>query len=225
MSTTNSSPPVRIMLRPIGSGLPLGFFGLAVASFVYSGLQLGWVPTSQTTMVAAISLVIAVPLLTVAAITAFAARDGASGSSMGLQAGAWGALGVAQLLSVPGTTSEALGLLLLAAGGLLLVSALGSGMGKLVFGLAVATLGARFLLSGLYEVTESSGLQTAAGIVGLVVTGLAAYAALALELQDARGGRMLLPVLRLGRGRAAVESSLTEQVTEIATEPGVRQEL
>jgi succinate-acetate transporter protein len=225
MSSIDSSPPVRVVLRPIGSAVPLGFFGLAVASFVYAGLQLGWAPASEGTLVGAIVLAVAVPLQAVAAVMAFAARDGATGTSMGLQAGAWAAVGVAQILTAPGLTPESFGLLLLAAGGLLVVSALGSGMGKLVVGLAVATLGARFLLSGLYEVSGSSSLKTAAGIVGLVVTGLAAYAALALEVEDARGGRALLPALRVGRGRAATDGSFAEQVREIAREPGVRQEL
>src|SRR3954470_652977 len=166
MSSFDSSPPVRIVLRPLGSAAPLGFFGLAVASFVYAGLQLGWAPGAEGTLVGAIVLVVAVPLQAVAAIVSFAARDGATGTSMGLQAGAWAAIGVAQILSAPGLTPESFGLLLLAAGGLLVLSAVGSGMGKLVVGLAVATLGARFVLSGLYEVTGSTSWQTAAGIVG-----------------------------------------------------------
>jgi succinate-acetate transporter protein len=224
MSSVHSSPPVRIVLRPIGSGAPLGFFGLAVASFVYAGLQLGAIATSESTLVGAIVLVVAVPLQAVAALTAFAARDGATGTSMGLQAGVWAAVGLDQLLSAPGTTSGAFGWLLFAAAGALLLSAFGSGMGKLMVGLTVAILGVRFLLSGIYEVTGAGGVQEAAGIVGLVVSGMAAYVALALQLQDARGGRPVLPAGRVGRGAAAINGA-ADQVAELVREPGVRQEL
>ena len=35
------------MLRPIGHPLPLGFLGLAAATTVVSGLQLGWYPPTE----------------------------------------------------------------------------------------------------------------------------------------------------------------------------------
>jgi hypothetical protein len=41
------STPVRIVLRPIGSPLTIGMSGLAIASLVESGMDLGWVPKSQ----------------------------------------------------------------------------------------------------------------------------------------------------------------------------------
>jgi succinate-acetate transporter protein len=224
MSSTDSLSPVRVMLRPIGSAVPLGFSGLAVASLVLAGLQLSWMPVTQGTIVGAIIFATAVPLQAVAAINAFAARDGATGTSMGVQSATWAGTAIVLMLSAPGTTSDAFGLMLLAAGGLLLLSALGSGMGKVVVGLVVATVGARFVVSGIYELTASTGVERAAGIVGLVVTGLAAYTALALEMQDAKG-RPVLPMLRRARGREAVEGVLREQVDAVATEPGVRQEL
>jgi len=36
-----------ISLRPIGAPTPIGLFGLAAATFVLSGLQLGWVDQNQ----------------------------------------------------------------------------------------------------------------------------------------------------------------------------------
>jgi hypothetical protein len=37
------STPVRIVLRPIGLPLAIGMSGLAIASLVESGMDLGWV--------------------------------------------------------------------------------------------------------------------------------------------------------------------------------------
>jgi hypothetical protein len=38
----------RIVLRPVGNPLPLGFLALAVATLGFRALQLGWVPPSRT---------------------------------------------------------------------------------------------------------------------------------------------------------------------------------
>ena len=37
----------RVILRPVGNPLPLGFLALAAATLLVSGLQLGWVDSSQ----------------------------------------------------------------------------------------------------------------------------------------------------------------------------------
>ena len=52
----------------------------------------------------------------------------------------------------------------------------------------------------------------------------ARYAALASELEDAQG-RTALPMGRPGKGKVAVGGGLVEQVKEIATVPGVKQQL
>jgi hypothetical protein len=38
----------RVVLTPIATPLPLTFVGLMVASLILSGLELGWVPSSET---------------------------------------------------------------------------------------------------------------------------------------------------------------------------------
>jgi len=60
--------------------------------------------------------------------------------------------------------------------------------------------------------------------VWLALFALALYAALAAELEDAQK-RAVLPLGRRGRGAAAVEGSLVDQAKEVASEPGVRQQL
>src|SRR6266513_651231 len=53
---------VTISLRPIGGPTAIGFFGLAAATFVVSGLQLGWVGLAEVKKVAL--LVVGLVLLT-----------------------------------------------------------------------------------------------------------------------------------------------------------------
>ncbi|OPG11457.1 hypothetical protein [Microbispora sp. GKU 823] len=37
---------VRVVLRPMGSPLPLGFLGLALAMTAFAAMELGWVPAA-----------------------------------------------------------------------------------------------------------------------------------------------------------------------------------
>jgi hypothetical protein len=53
---------------------------------VLSGLDLGWVPTSQARQVGIIILATAVPLQGIASLLAFPARDGAAGGTLGVLA-------------------------------------------------------------------------------------------------------------------------------------------
>ena len=59
---------------------------------------------------------------------------------------------------------------------------------------------------------------------GFVLGGLALYGALALELEGATH-REILPVLRWGKGRAAVGAPLGAQLDQVEHEPGVRKVL
>lgn len=103
----------RIVLRPIGSPLPLGFLALGAASITLSGSQLGWVPVTDGRQVALIFLVFVAPLQALSSVFGFLARDSVGGTGMGLLAGAWLATGIILLSSSAGSTSRALGLLLL----------------------------------------------------------------------------------------------------------------
>jgi succinate-acetate transporter protein len=214
----------QVVLRPLGSALPLGFAGLAVASLVLSGLELGWMPLSESTHAGILLLVSGGALQAVTAVLAFLARDGAAGSALGLLSSTWSGIAIVHLTSAPGSTSKSLGLLLLAAGGLLLLGAAPVGMGKGVPALVIGLVGLRYLLSGIYELSANHTWQDVAGIVGLVVTGAAAYAVWALQLEDARD-RPLLPLGRRGRGRESVTGSLDDQLRGLEHEPGVRQQL
>ena len=64
----------------------------------------------------------------------------------------------------------------------------------------MATAAVRFALTGVAELTGSVAWRHGAGIVGVILAGLAFYAAAALALEAATG-RAVLPVLRRRRGR------------------------
>ncbi len=214
----------RIVLRPIASPMPLGFLALAGASLVLSGLQLGWLTPQDSRYVALALIAFAVPLELLASVFGFLARDAVAATGMAVLAAGWLAIALVKFAAPPGTTNRALGLLLLFAGAALVVPALGATLGKLVPALVLFTAAARFLLTGGYQLSAVPGLQTASGVVGLVVVVIGYYAALGLELEEVRG-RPTLPLLRVGAGRVAMRGSLAEQVSGLEHEPGVREQL
>src|SRR3954451_2093414 len=84
----------RIVLRPIGSPLPLGLLALACAGLLLSLEQLGTFTTATDLRTIAIVLLgFSVPLMLIASIFSFLARDTVAGSALGLFAGAWLASG------------------------------------------------------------------------------------------------------------------------------------
>lgn len=215
--------PATVTLRPIGNPLPLGFLALAAGTLLVSGLQLSWLEPSEGHKVALMLLAFVFPLQLLTSIFGFLARDAVAGVGMGILAGTWASVGVVKLTSEAGTTSEALGLLLLVAGAAMLVPAAGGAVGKLVPALVLATAGLRFALTGGYEL-GSDGFQDVAGVVGVVLAGLAFYAALAMMLEDVQR-REVLPLLRRGAGRQATHGGVASQLDLIHREAGVREQL
>jgi succinate-acetate transporter protein len=215
---------VRVVLRPVGSPLALGFVALAAATFVVSGLQLGWVEPTEGPNVALMLIAFVVPLQLLASVLGFLARDSLAGTAMGILAGTWAAVGLVLLTSPPGSTSDALGLFLLVAGTAMFLPATAAAASKLVPAMVLATTALRFLVTGVYQLTASSTWKTAAGLVGLLLAVVAMYAAWAFELEDATK-KTVLPTLRRGKGAEALQRGLLDQVSEVDHEAGVRQQL
>lgn len=214
----------RIVLRPIASPLPLGFFGLSAATFVFAGLQLGWVEAAEGHKVALVILAFTVPLQFVASIFGFLARDPTAATGMALLSGTWLAIALVTLSSTPGSTSDALGLFLLVAAVAIIAPALAAATGKWVPAAVLATASLRFFLGGLHQLTGNEVWENAAGVIGLGLAALAVYAAYAAELEDAFG-RQILPLGRRGKGVEAIQQPLSVQLADIAHKPGVRKQL
>jgi succinate-acetate transporter protein len=219
-----SVPQTVVTLRPIAGPLALGFFGLAAATFVASGLQLGWVAPTQGKQVAICILAFTVPLQFTASLCGFHARDGVAATGMGLLSGIWAAVGVVTLIGEPGSTSNALGLFLLVAGFALWAPALSATAAKVVPAIVLATAGLRLMLTGIYQLSASRFWEHAAGVVGLALAVFAIYAAYAAETEDVLK-RSLLPLGRRGRGASAMTGTYAAQIATLPHEPGVRQQL
>ncbi len=214
----------RIVLRPIGNPLPLGFLALAGGTLVVSGLQLGWLQQEEGQQVALILLAFVFPLQLLSSIFGFLARDVVAGTGMGVLAGTWLSIALIQLTAQPGSTSDPLGLFLLLAAVAMLVPAAASATGKLIPALVLTTTAVRFATTGLYEITASPTWQDVAGIVGLLLCAAAVYAALAMALEDAKR-KTVLPLGRRGFGAESVGGNLGEQLQRIEREAGVREQL
>lgn len=223
-SRSSTGPTATVFLRPLATPLPLGFVGLTVATFVLSGLQLGWIPAGESHQVALVLVAFAFPAQLVASVLGFLCRDAAAATGVGVLGGTWLTVGLILLISTPGHTSDTAGLLLFGAGLVLLIPAAASASDKAVATAVLATASLRFFVTGAYEYSGDDGWKTAAGVMGLLLAVVAFYAALALELEGQRH-RTVLPTFRSGQGRTATQGTGAEQVEGVAHEPGVRREL
>jgi succinate-acetate transporter protein len=215
------SLPAQIVLRPVGHPLPLGFLALGVGTLALSALQLGWVAPTEGRVVALTALAFTAPLQLLASVLGFQARDTVAGSGMGVLSGAWAVLGLVLLTSPPGSTSGALGVVLLGVGAALAVPAV-SATGKVVAAVVLGTASTRFAVTGVAQLTGSARWQDAAGVIGLLLALLAMYAATAFALEDVHQ-RAVLPLVRRGRGRT--DQTARECAADLATAPGVRTQL
>jgi uncharacterized protein len=96
--------------------------------------------------------------------------------------------------------------------------------GKAAAGGIILAASARFLLSGLYELTGSTAVERAAGIVGLVFVAVAAYVGFATLIEDS-ARRSVLPIGRRGPARAAFTGGVDDQLDQLEHEAGIRQQL
>lgn len=220
----DAAADVRVVLRPIGTPLPLGFLALSAGCLVLSGLALGWVPVLQQHQVALVLIAFVFPLQLVAAVFGFLGRDAVVGSGVGVLAGSWLSIGVLLYASPAGATDATLGLFLFVAAAALVPAIAVAGSSKLLPAIVMSATAIRFTLTGIYERTGSTLWEHLSGWEGLAVTVLALYAATALDLESARL-RTVLPVLRMGSGRRALGAPLADQIAYIQHEAGVRREL
>lgn len=224
--TTSADGHTRVFLRPIGTPLGLGFFGVGVQSVMVSALEFEWITPTEKTIVVITGLAFAFPLQFLSAILAFLARDAVAGAGLGVFSGTWAVTSLSLLTSPPGATSDGLGIFLILAAILLTcVTAAGTfGARKLIVSVVLGVGAARVLVTGLYEINGGSALEAAAAILGLALGASAVYAALALLVEDA-SRKTVLPTLRSGKARDAVADGFGAQIAKVENEAGVREQL
>jgi uncharacterized protein len=225
MATDGRRPEehTRIFLRPIGSGLPLGFFAFALGMLLLGCFAIGWVPAGEQKDVGMLLMSFVFPLELVATIVAFLARDTLGATTLGLFTTSWLALGWADLEAVPGSTSVALGVYLFGFAAVVFLLALLSTLAKPFFTLLLLVASARMVLAGVFEAGGGTGWDRGAGGVAIGLTTLALYGGVALALEDARQ-REVLPLYRRG-GAARAFEGFDAQLERLEGEPGVRQQL
>lgn len=214
----------RVFVRPLGSVLPLGFMVFGVGALLTACYSLGWLDAAEGKQVFTLLLVFVVPVQAVAAIFAFLARDTAGGTTMAVFAATWAALSIGSLSLQPGQTSPAVGVLLLGDAGLIVILAIASIAGNPAFAVVLTVACARFLANALFELTGATGYERAAGWVGLVLAAIAGYAGLAFLLEDMRH-KPVLPLIRTGGAREALDADLIDHLRRLEREPGVRTRL
>lgn len=213
----------RIMLRPVGSGLPLGFFSFGIGMLLLGCQEIGWIPVGEQRDVGLLLAAFVFPLELVATLFAFLARDTLGATTLGLFTTSWLALGLSQLNSPPGSTSVTLGIYLFGFAAAVLLLALLSTTGKPFFSVLLSIAAARMVLAGAYEVGGGKTLFQIAGGCAIGLAALAMYGGAALALEDAKQ-RELLPLFRRGQAAAAF-GGFEAQLERLESEPGVRPQL
>jgi succinate-acetate transporter protein len=211
------------MLRPIGSGLPLGFFSFGIGMLLLGCSAIGWIPSSEQKDVGMMLMSFVFPLEFVATIVAFLARDTLGATTLGLFTTSWLALGWADLASPPGTLSITLAIYLFGFATAALLLGLMSTRAKPFFSLLLGVAVARMVLSGVYETGASHEWYEISGGFGIALAALAMYGGTALGLEDA-SQREVLPLFRRGGADEAFQG-YEAQLDRLEAEPGVRQQL
>jgi succinate-acetate transporter protein len=152
----------------VANPLPLGFLGLAVATFALATVQLGWIGAAQGGTVALCTFFFTVPLQLLASVAGFVRAEVAPATGMAVLAGTWAAISLTTYLSPPGSTSKGLGVVLCATGAAMFVPA-AAALKQPLAAAVMAGAGLRFLTTAGYELTAHKGWQHAAGWVGLAL--------------------------------------------------------
>ena len=217
---TVDGAPAMVMLRPIASGLPFGFFGLVIAASVVGAQAYGFLPASAGRAVGLL-LLSTVMLQMIGGISCILARDVISASFMLVFSAVW--LGTAlDYIVLPQHALLVLGVWYLGLApviGCLIVS----GTSKLALsmvpmvGLPTFVVTAIWLLDG----GRPGALGQAAGVMSWALAGAGLYAGFALLLEDARR-RTVIPTMRRGPMKEAFTGDFASQLTNVEHEAGVR---
>ena len=211
----------RIVLRPIGSPMPLGFFTVAIDSVLVSALQWGLLPGVDRRAVALIVFP-AFVVQVIVGIFAFHGRDSIAATLMMSFATTWLVDALIFYADPPGATA-ALGIFFVVFA-VFAAFMLASAFPKRALAAVLVVAVPRFLVAGVAELTGIQALSQAGAVLGFLLAAVALYTAFALLMEDSRG-REVLPIGRLGMARHATHGSLAMQLRDIERQAGVRRTL
>jgi succinate-acetate transporter protein len=202
----------RIVLRPIGSPLPLGFFTVAIDSVLVSALQWGLLPAVDRRAVALIVFP-AFVVQVIVGIFAFYGRDSSAATLVDALV----------FYANPPGAADALGIFFIVFA-VFAAFMLASALPKRALAAVLVVAVPRFLVAGIAELTGSQGVSQAGAVLGFLLAAVAMYTAFALLMEDSRG-REVLPIGRMAMARQATHGSLAIQLRDIERQAGVRRTL
>jgi uncharacterized protein len=211
----------RIVLRPIGSPLPLGYFTVAIDNVLISTLQWGLLPVTDQRAIALIVFP-AFIVQAVVGVLAFGARDSIAATMMLSFATTWLVDALVFYLDPPGAAA-ALGVFYIVFA-VFISFMLASALLKRALAAVLVAAAPRFLIAGVAELTGNQVLSQAGGVLGFLLAAVALYTAFALLMEDSRG-REVLPIGRLGAARQATHGTLAIELDGIERQAGVRRTL
>jgi succinate-acetate transporter protein len=220
----NPHSMTRIMLRPMASALPLGFFAFGTGTILLTVLELKWLPLAQDSQLMKMVLAFVVPLEVLAGLFAFVTRDVGAATALTVLGASWAATALVTLSTPAGGQSPSLGIFLLILATIMLVLLTGAVESKPLFAVLLGIGACRFALTGVFQLTGAPLIETVAGWIGVPLAGFSLYGGLALLLEDGRQ-QTVLPLGRRGRARASLEGDLASQIEHAEREAGVRRQL
>lgn len=212
----------RIVLRPLGSALPLGFFAFGAGALTTAVWDLHWIPRAEYKPAAIALIAFVAPLELLACIFAFLSRDAAGGTTMGIFAATWGVF-ASFWLAVGPLQSPALGVFSVMLTGAIACLAVVAFPAKPLLSLVLVIAAVRDGCLAAFHLGATGALK-GVGWCGLVLAPLSLYGGLAFLLEDVNQ-RTILPLLRRGAAKTSMEGSLSEQEQRIEHESGVRNQL
>lgn len=134
MTEKNSQPHIedvtRVVLRPIASPLPLGFFAFGMGSVLQSVLQFGLIPQADVQNLALLFGAFVFPLEILAALLAYFARESVGATILSIIAFSWLGTAVVTYASAPDPTSPTIGFLYLSIALILILLGAVGALGK-----------------------------------------------------------------------------------------------
>lgn len=214
----------RIVVRPVGSSLPVGFFAFGTGTVLLAAVELKWIGPPEKMALISVVLAFVAPLELLAAVFAFFSRDTGAATAMAIFGSGWIALSLYFLNAGMQAKTTTFGIFLIMDSLAILALGIASYAGKPLLSLILLIAAARFLLVACVQFGAGASVALASGAVGLLTGVFAVYGGLALLLEDVKQ-KTVLPMFRRRSAKAALEGGLEDQLDRIAREAGVRQQL
>jgi hypothetical protein len=217
-------PQVRVVVRPYGSSIPLGFFAFGIGMFLYAALDAPWVKTADAHTIGLILVAFVAPLEAIATVFAFLARDTVAGATLGLFGASWLVGGLTTMQAKPGILDPGVGYFLLAFTVVIVLLGAAAFLGKPFIGVLLLASAVRGLFAATYQLGGGAGWNRVGGWLALGIFAIAMYGGIAFLLEDALG-RTVLPIGRRGGSKEAIDGGLADQLGGLEDEAGVRHTL